>query len=271
MKRAGFTILELLMTCGVIGTLLGIGLPALNAARESARRVQCVSNLHQVGLALHSYHEVHNALPAGWQWESTLTTGYGWAVPILPYLEYATVYEQVDRNQVIGNSGNAQICTQSLPVLLCPTDITTTVFDLFPEGSTTKLATLPTANYVGVFGTIEPDDSFPAPPGDGSFIEGRSVCFSELERGLSQTLLVGERTMSKVPSTWLGVDRLGEDAACRLTGAAITFPGCSECDECEFDSRHTDGANFLFADGRVRLLSSAIKQNEYQRLAQRSQ
>jgi prepilin-type processing-associated H-X9-DG protein len=86
---------------------------------------------------------------------------------------------------------------------------------------------------------------------------------------MSRTLVVGERTMARVPSTWLGVDLRGEDAACRLVGSAMTHPNCRECDECEFASRHAGGANFLWADGRVDLLSEAIDSAEYRRLARR--
>ena len=137
-------------------------------------------------------------------------------------------------------------------------------------GSSGPLVRLPTANYVGVFGVSEPDEFIPAPLGEGAFEGVRPVRFEELRRGLTQTFLVGERTMAKVPSTWLGVDMRGEDAACRLAGNALTSPNCALCDECEFDSRHSGGSNFLFGDGRVKLISQSIDSNEYRRLARRS-
>ena len=77
--------------------------------------------------------------------------------------------------------------------------------------------------------------------------------------------------MARVPSTWLGVDFRGEDAACRLVGNAETSPNHPTCDECEFDSRHPDGANFLWGDGHVRLISENIDSVEYRRLARRSE
>ena len=76
--------------------------------------------------------------------------------------------------------------------------------------------------------------------------------------------------MARVPSTWLGVERTGEDATCRLVGNAFTTPNCQPCDECEFGSRHPGGSNFLWGDGRVSLVSENINSEEYQRLARRS-
>jgi prepilin-type processing-associated H-X9-DG protein len=97
------------------------------------------------------------------------------------------------------------------------------------------------------------------------------VRYADLERGQSHTLLVGERTTAMVPSTWLGVDFRGEDAACRLVGSAITTPSCETCDECEFGSRHSGGSNFAWADGHVTLVDDNIDPAEYQQLAKRFQ
>jgi prepilin-type processing-associated H-X9-DG protein len=72
-----------------------------------------------------------------------------------------------------------------------------------------------------------------------------------------------------VPTTWLGVNFLGEDAACRLVGSAITAPSCDFCDECEFASRHTNGANFVWADGHVSLINRDIDQSQYQSFSKR--
>ena len=288
-RRAGITIIELLVAMSVMGVLMAILLPAVSSAREAARRMQCVNQFKQIGLALHAYHEVSGSLPQGWQLESSQESGFGWIVPLLPYMEQRAAYEKIDRNQPLADATNDQARRMSLAGLTCPSDMTQPTFQLYPEGpsplltsgsslaSTSAAASdpatlleLPTASYVGVFGTIEADDSFPAPPGDGAILCHRTVRFAELSRGLSNTLLVGERTMARVPSTWLGVDVLGEDAACRLLGSAMTSPNCRDCDECEFDSRHPGGSNFLLGDGSVRMISESINRDEYRRLARRS-
>jgi prepilin-type processing-associated H-X9-DG protein len=158
-----------------------------------------------------------------------------------------------------------------MPLFLCPSDITTSTFPLYRAAAGDELlVTLPTASYVGVFGTFDADELIPSPAGNGSFLESTSVRFSDLERGLSNTLLVGERTMARVPSTWLGVDYRGEDAACRLVGSAMTSPNCAYCDECEFDSRHSGGAIFVWGDGRAGMVSDKIDTAEYRQLARRS-
>ena len=122
---------------------------------------------------------------------------------------------------------------------------------------------------MGVYGTVEADETFPAPAGDGPIIADRAVRYADLQRGQSHTLLVGERPASMVPSTWFGVNFQGEDAACRLVGSAITSPSCESCDECEFGSRHSGGSNFAWADGHVCLVTSDIEPREYQLLAKR--
>ncbi len=273
-SRRGFTILELLVTFSVISTLVSLILPAIGSAREAARQLQCKNQLKQIGLALHSYHETNNCLPPGWQWEASRKSAYSWTVTLLPYMEQHALYEQIDRNQILEHPINESARYTSIPNFLCPSDITEPRFMLFKEDEITStispLFELPTANYIGVFGTIEPDDDIPAPIGDGTFLESRPVRFSELRRGLSNTIIVGERTMSKVPSTWLGVDASGEDATCRLAGMAMTGPNCNSCDECEFSSRHPGGANFLWADGRVRMLSENISADRYQQFARRT-
>lgn len=283
-RCTGFTVLELLASLAVVGILLAVTLPALSAAREAARRAECTNHLKQLGLALHNYEDSFRCLPAGWQWEGTQQSAYGWAVPLLPYVEQRAAYRMVDRNRPVSDPTNARVREQSLAIMLCPSDLATPTFSLLPEPVAIAhysdvslspedhpLVDLPTANYMGVFGTPEPDDSIPAPLGDGTFIESRPVRLAELLRGLSRTVIVGERTMARVPSTWLGVDFRGADAACRLVGNTATRPNCGECDECEFDSRHPGGVNFLWGDGHVALIADGIDTHEYRRLSQRSE
>jgi len=272
--RRGFTILELLVTFGAISTLASLVLPAVGSAREASHQLQCKNQLRQIGLALHAYHNINRCLPPGWQWDVSGRSAYGWAVPLLPYLEQRAIYGQIDRNQVIGHPVNETARSTPIAAFLCPSDINEPMFTLFNEdeftGTTAPLVDLPTASYIGVFGTIEPDDESPAPPGDGTFRESIPVRFADLRRGLSNTIIVGERMMAMVPSTWLGIDSRGEDAACRLVGVAITSPNCTLCDECEFSSRHPGGVNFLWADGHVRLLSETIGTNTYRQMARRT-
>ncbi|WP_291177375.1 DUF1559 domain-containing protein [Gimesia sp.] len=272
--RSGFTVLELLVTCGIIGMLISLILPAVGSARETARQLQCKNQLKQIGIALHCYHDNQGCLPAGWQFEASRHSLYGWMVPLLPYLEQRSLYSIIDRNLLLEHPANQQACLSSLAGFLCPSDISAPTFILYEElptgGAGAPIMELPTASYVGVYGTVEADDGFPPPPGDGSLIYSQTIRFTHLQQGLSNTIVVGERTMSMVPSTWLGVDAAGEDAACRLTGSAMTSPNCKLCDECEFSSRHPGGANFLWGDGHVRFVSESIDSTTYRQMARRS-
>lgn len=275
-SRFGMTVLELLVATGIMGLLTTVILPAVQASREAARRTQCVNQLKQIGLALHGYHEQWRALSAAMHLERSRNSQFGWGVPLLPLLEQRAVYRQVDRNRRLDDPMNSIARETSIALWICPSDIIEPTFVLHEDeaitGSNGPLLSLPTASYFGVFGVSEPDeDNVLAPCGEGAFEGLRPVRFEELRRGLSQTFLVGERTMAKVPSTWLGVDVRGEDAACRLLGNAATSPNCSLCDECEFDSRHPGGSNFLFGDGRVKLVSQSIDSNEYRRMSLRSE
>lgn len=261
---------------GVLSALAAILLPAIGTARETARRVQCVNNLRQIGIALHSYHSARGRFPAGYRWEPSHQSAYGWAVSLLPYLGHDTLYQQTDRQSLLESTSNQTARSSTLPTLLCPSDITSPQFLLTWKdeltGANGPLFDLPTASYFGVFGTHEPDaeDTYPnRPVGDGTFLETETTRLQDLSRGSSNTIIVGERTMARIPGTWLGIHHQAEDGPCRLLGNAETRPNCDTCDECEFDSRHPGGANFLWADGSSKLISHDIETAIYRRMSQR--
>jgi prepilin-type processing-associated H-X9-DG protein len=270
------TIVELLFVIATLSALMTMLLPAIQAARQTARDIQCSNNLHQIGVALLSFEDEHKALPAGWTSTSTKESSYGWAVSILPELEEASLASQVECSRPIG--GLNYPAKESTPdVYLCPADVGDATFPLYAEigeheshaqESTEILTTLPRSNYVGVFGTIDPDD-VPNGMGDGVFINGHPCRLSEVTRGLSHVVLVGERTTRKLPSTWLGFAREGEDAAGRVVGYADLGPNRDDADECEFDSRHPGHVNFAWADGHVSSVHDDVDRQIYQQFAKR--
>lgn len=282
-RRSAFTVLELLVTISIIGILAGLLLPAVGAARESARRVQCTSHLREVGIALHNHHDANRNLPVGWTFDPTVESAYGWAVPLLPYLEQPALSAGIDMRKSVADPAHAIARSTPLEIMLCPSDITVPLFTLYEDDEvedededdkdgassevmpeafessvTGPLIQLPTANYVGMFGTIEADDSIPAPVGDGAFLENKTVRFRDFSRGLSNTIIVGERTMAQVPSTWLGVDLAGEDAAARLVGSALEGINNPLADEGDYSSRHPGGANFLWGDGHLSFITEDV-------------
>jgi prepilin-type processing-associated H-X9-DG protein/prepilin-type N-terminal cleavage/methylation domain-containing protein len=272
-KQTGFTVLELLIVMSLISLVIAVVLPALGSAREAARRLQCTNNLKQIGLAIHSYHEQHTSLPIGCQWEASFETGYGLCIGMLPHLEQTPLYETIDRTQLLSSPINNTARQTSLPVFICPSDIVEQSFMLIADDEAdipfAPLVSVPTSTYIGVFGTVEPDEDHFEDQGDGPFPNNCAHRFRDLQRGLTNTFLIGERTMKRVPSTWLGFDRRADDALCRILGHARTTPNCETCHQCEFSSRHYGGANFLWADGRVGFVSNSIDSQQYRIFATR--
>lgn len=277
MRRNGLTILELLVAVAILGLLAALLLPAINEARNAAWRTQCTNNLHQIGLAIEVHSEIRATLPQGWTLDTTGKSAFGWLVHLLPFSEASQVHAAIDLHCSLNSRTNQAACQIAMPMLLCPSDIVEPLFALYQETglhadggqrSDVILLWLASCNYLGVFGTNAPDD-VPTPIGDGPFIDTRPIRLVELERGLSNTMLVGERTASKCASAWIGFAVAGEDAGARVLGSAMTAPNRPDSDETEFSSRHPGCANFLWADGHVAPISESVDGETYRKLAKR--
>jgi len=276
-SRGAFTILEFLVVVSVMTVLLGLLFPAVQVARGTARRMQCGNNLHQIGLAVQSYHDSHRVLPAGWCRDKRQETAFGWGAWLLPYLAGVPLFKNIEFTAGVLSPANARPRTVTPSVFLCPSDIVSPTFALFEKDgahhhrdplSSTVLVQLPSANYVGVFGTSDPDD-VDGKTGEGAFVMDFGVRMAELRRGLSHVFLVGERTAKKLPSTWLGIVIPGEDAPGRVVGNARIGPNRDDSDECEFNSRHPGCVNFLWADGHVDSVVNGVDVTAYQHMATR--
>lgn len=281
-RRGGFTVLELLVVVAALALLAALVLPALCRAREAARRFQCQNNLHQIGVALSQYHIRHGSLPPGWIEDGTTDTGWGWAAMLLPQLDQMALYDQARFDRPIGDATNEVVRLAELEVFRCPSDAAPRRFELYQDGigattasaasspaapaMPTVLFELPTANYVGVFGTSDPD-TVSGEAGEGAFIANRGMRLSAFRHGLSNTLLVGERTARQLLSTWVGMHPQAEEGPARVVGHVNRAPNDAQADECEFSSRHAGGTLFLMADGAVRFISEDIDRTTYQRMA----
>ena len=118
-RNAGFTLVELLVVIAIIGILVALLLPAIQAAREAARRSQCINNLKQFGLAVHNYHDTHKALPPGGRnphWQT-------WYHAILPYIEQQILYDRWNPLFQYHLGGNIEVANERLAVIRCPSDI----------------------------------------------------------------------------------------------------------------------------------------------------
>ena len=129
MRRRAFTLIELLVVIAIIAILIALLLPAVQQAREAARRTQCKNNLKQLGLALHNYHDVYNTLPIGGVGSSVWGWGMSWYMRILPYMEQAPLYNQLNfsgthhgwaYSGVDGGANGLLLQRASLPMTVCP-------------------------------------------------------------------------------------------------------------------------------------------------------
>ncbi len=130
-NRSAFTLVELLVVIAIIGILIGLLLPAVQAAREAARRMKCSNNLKQIGLALHSYVDVNQSLPAAWRGYDDDDPdkpcvygdpGWGWAAAILPFIENGNLADLANLNQPVGAEVNETARMTFLPIYRCPSD-----------------------------------------------------------------------------------------------------------------------------------------------------
>ena len=276
-SRKAFTLVELLVVIAIIGLLMGLLLPAVQAARESARRNTCRNHLKQMGLAMHNYHDIHLKLPAGWQAYALPALspdpegepGWGWASAILPQMEQTALSESLNPGLPITDAANATGRVTALEVFRCPSDATQEItFDLLAEGTTTPLVTLARSNYVAMFGTKELEDCEGLGPGkictsDGFLHHNSKTNFRDVLDGLSQTLMLGERSSKLDASTWTGFVAGGEEPMARVMGVADHTPNHPSAHFDDFSSYHSGGTNFVLGDGSVRFIADNISEAVY--------
>ena len=290
--RRAFTLIELLVVIAIIAILIALLLPAVQQAREAARRSQCKNNLKQIGLALHNYHEVYGTLPIGiLPVDASLTQPanfYGWGARVLPQMDQTSLYNLIDFNLQTGAAPNSAVVPTQLPPFRCPSQPSPEMKSVAAPIATFQVHI---ASYVGVAGT----QRTPVTNTDGIFMALRSIQFRDITDGLSTTIAVGEFTdlvslddpvgagvPATIVPTWFGMLAEGP----QLTEVALTpdvpltvWP--AECpinsvdltttpNTIGFSSPHEGGAHFLLCDGAVRFISENIDFTLYQHLATRS-
>ena len=167
-SRHGFTLVELLVVIAIIGILIALLLPAVQAAREAARRSQCANNLKQIGLALHNYHDTFRSFPIGVccgnrVHSNCLRTGVNWKTTILAFLEQQSLFDKLDFETGMfasGWTGNTVLRNLVLPAYICPSSKWDPLRDSDRGASTTQEAMR--HEYVGIAG------AYPDPAGRGS-------------------------------------------------------------------------------------------------------
>jgi prepilin-type N-terminal cleavage/methylation domain-containing protein len=225
---SGFTLVELLVVIGIIGTLVGLLLPAVQSAREAARRSSCSNNLKQIGLALHGFHDANSRLPPAFattetpgnvNWRSLPQTpgffepGWSFFVFILPFVEEDTLFKQLNLSLPIMAPANAAARRESALVSLyvCPSDTAPKLVDVRDFGPSSSAVALsgdgtvitqaPVSSYAGLIGTSDHENNGAF---DGVFFRNSRIRLSQITDGTSKTLCIGERMSRMAEATWLG-------------------------------------------------------------------
>lgn len=285
MMRRAFTLIEILVVIGIIGILVALLLPAVQSSREASRRLQCVNNLKQIGLALSNYESAHKVFPPGYVSEfdsngSDTGPGWGWASIILPQMEERPIHDVIHFDRPIEDPMNG-VRVASIASYLCPSEDMRQVWQAkHPDGS--SICEVAESNYVAMFGTTEPGVD-----GDGMFFRNSKIGPKDITDGLSKTLAAGERSHQLGRATWVGsvtdavlfpendstqaqiVPEVGAGMTLGHAGEGVG-PGGSGGDVNQFYSMHGDGVNFLFADGHVTFLLTSMDYATYLALATRA-
>ncbi|MFI5454277.1 MAG: DUF1559 domain-containing protein [Isosphaerales bacterium] len=304
--RSGFTLIELLVVIAIIAVLVSLLLPAVQAAREQARRAACMNNLKQIGLALANYTNRHGALPPGYQsiyspiFQQEMGPGWGWASMILPDLEQQSLHDRVVFEALLQGPSMSTARLVNLSVFLCPSDSMplrwtasdseTWIYMGKIYSTSIPICDVAGSNYVGVFGIGEPGVN-----GEGVFSRGSYMPLTAITDGLSHTLCVGERSenlqQGRGMATWVGAvpganmwscapnpyepdsgTCVKEDGSGMILGHTGEGhgPGDPNGDVNQFISRHGQGCHFVFCDGHVAYLRKEMNYHVYKALSTRN-
>jgi prepilin-type processing-associated H-X9-DG protein/prepilin-type N-terminal cleavage/methylation domain-containing protein len=248
----GFTLIELLVVMAIIGVLIGLLLPAVQASRGAARRVECVNNMSQTSLAILNYENAFESFPAGSINPTGPITnkaqGYhaSWVTQTLPFLEQTMLYNNINFGLSMYAGGNDTARRTTMRTLLCPADGGPRVVNGF---GLTNFA----GNHHHTEAPIDVTNT-------GLLFLNSQVRTEDIEDGSSNTILIGEKLRDATDLGWAS----GTRATLRNGGTPINGPTPAAVAALPdpvggFGSKHPGGANFAFADGHVRFLTATTK------------
>jgi prepilin-type N-terminal cleavage/methylation domain-containing protein len=200
-NRRGFTLVELLVVIAIIGILIALLLPAVQAAREAARRSTCTDSLKQVALGMMNYHDTLKVFPPMATGPSTSTHQISWALLLLPYVEQSSLYQQVNWSTAPGPNSNYAPYQVQVPLYLCPSSPQPQKY-----GNNSGLKSYRTCLGTTVF-TFDVNNGGNAQATNGLFAFNQSYSIADCLDGTSHTLLVGEIALG--PRTAMSFDIIG--------------------------------------------------------------
>lgn len=283
--RKGFTLVELLVVIAIIGVLIALLLPAVQQAREAARRSSCQNQLKQLGLAMHNYHDTFLALPYGYISSPVSSdpevSGLGWVKAMLPFIEQGNLNEQWDFSRTYHHSGtNLDLIRTTIPNFLCPSDSPSRTWN-----------DVPNYNYAANFGTTDMNRTNPL--NSVAYLQspfehiGRNYRFAAITDGLSHTMLLAEVRQGQVSGDLRGLTWYGQHAGFMTHyGPNSTSPDqlqSSFCKNAEMEplgmpcvggtplfsarSQHPGGVQATLADGSVPFIAETISIDTWRHLS----
>ncbi|MFO0818247.1 MAG: DUF1559 domain-containing protein [Pirellulales bacterium] len=285
-RRRAFTLVELLVVIAIIGVLVALLLPAVQAAREAARRMQCSNNLKQLGLAMHNYHDVHQNFPANNPLVVRPSDGLRyvqgpWNLAILPHLEQSSLYDSWNHNLGFVEGSNVNLVRTPLKFYQCPSSPTPQVGSFPPPSAafSADAAAMGTNRYFATSISYHPPISAHTPPMDATsprvaavLPQNGMVGFRDILDGTSNTMMFGEvagfpRRFNRKRDvgdnspvfghlgSWSRILTIRSDASGATLYGGNCLINCTNFAGTNLYAFHPGGAQIALADGSVRFLS----------------
>ena len=295
-SRDGFTLIELLVVIAMIGILVGLLLPAVQAARGAARRMSCSNNMKQLILGIHNYESTFKRLPSGYLHKpgpagpSQVANhmGFAWGSMILPQIEQRGLYSEFDFSRPVFDVENLAARERLIPTFLCPSDTYSDGEFVVRDDSSTPVERYATASYAANWGPSTATVNLDTAPlaSEGVFYRNSQTRFRDILDGLANTLALGERTNGPLPlsnpspgghsnfeTAWSAAVRDVDDNA-DDHGHMVLFetqfrPNQIDGDDKGLSAPHVGLCQFSLCDGSVRAITEQIDAEVYDALATR--
>ena len=292
--RSAFTLVELLVVIAIISILMALLLPAVQQAREAARRSSCRNKLRQIGIALNGYEDLHRVLPSGYihitgdnyqaqtgnppdRTGDDNQLGYAWGALILPFLEHQNFHDEIDFERPPFDPANAVIREKQLPFFHCPSDTySPDNWVVRDDSDPNNIERYATSSYCANWGPADASNNLDATPdaAEGVFFRNSATEILDIQDGTTHTIAIGERTNGPIlgglpphPSfetAWMAavrdIDTPGDDHGHmvlfdgQFTPNAAAGPGADR----GVSAPHKAYGMFLFCDGSVHVVSENI-------------